>query len=107
MEVKRIRCRIRTKAVEEVVGDRAKAAKEVNNEGYQKGITFVQCMNYRFTIYKSTGGADAWAMKLRLFCFLKVFDDRNSIGGITNRLRRKGFCNTSVNSSFCKGQKRR
>jgi hypothetical protein len=108
VEVERIRCRIRMKAKEEAVGDGAKAAKGVNNEGYQKGITFVQCMNYHFTIYKSRGGVDTWATKLCFFCFLKVFDDGNHIGGVTNRLRRKGICNTrNVDSSFCKGQKRR
>jgi hypothetical protein len=94
-------------AEEEAVGNGAEAAKGVNNEGYQKGVAFIQCTNYHITIYKSTGGADAWAMKLCLFCFLKVFDDGNCIGGITNRLRRKGICNTDVNSSFCEGQKGR
>jgi hypothetical protein len=105
VKVKRIRCRIRMKAEEEVVGNGAEAAEGVNNEGYQKVITFIQCMNYHLTIYKSTGGADARATKLCLFCFLKVFDDGNHIGGITNRLRRKGICNMNINSSFC-GQKR-
>jgi hypothetical protein len=54
-----LRCRIRTEAEEEAVGNGAEAAEGVNNEGYQKGVTFVQCTNYHFTIYKSTGGADA------------------------------------------------
>jgi hypothetical protein len=52
VNVERIRCRIRTEAKDEAVGNGAKAAKKVNNEGYQKGVTFVQCTNYHFTIYK-------------------------------------------------------
>jgi hypothetical protein len=107
VKVERVGCRVRTEAKEEVVGDGAEAAKGVNNEGYQKGVALIQCMNYQFTISKSTGGADAWAMKFCLFCFLKVFGDGNRIGGITNRLRRNGICDTDINSSFCKGQKGR
>jgi hypothetical protein len=94
-------------AEEEVVGDGAKAAEGVNNEGYQKGVALIQCMNYHFTIYKRAGGADARAMKFHLFCFLKVFGDGNRIGGITNRLRRKGICDMDINSGFCEGQKGR
>jgi hypothetical protein len=103
LKVERVGCRVRTEAEEEVVGDGAEAAKGVNNEGYQKGVALIQCTNYHFAIYKSTGGADTRTTKFCLFCFLKVFGDRNHIGGITNRLRRKGTCGMDINSSFCKG----
>jgi hypothetical protein len=105
--VERIRCRVRTEAEEEVVSNGAEAAEGVNNEGYQKGVALIQCTNYHFAIYKSTGGADARATKFCLFCFLKVIGDGNRIGGITNRLRRKGICDMDMNSSFCEGQKGR
>ncbi len=93
------------KAEEEAVGDGAEATEVVNNEGSQKRITFVQCTNYHFTIYKSTGSADAWATKLCLFCFLKVFGDGNRIGGITNRLRRKEFVTRTSTAAFAKGER--
>jgi hypothetical protein len=64
-------------AEEEAVGDGAEAGKGVNNEGYQKGVALIQCTNYHFAIYKSTGGAeDARATKFCLFCFLKVFGEQ-------------------------------
>ncbi len=105
MKVEGVRCRFGTEAEEEAVCNRAEATKGVNNEGDQEGVALIQCTNYHFTIYKSTGGADAWATKFCLFCFLKVFGDGNCIGGITNRLRRKGICDMDINGSFCKGQK--
>ncbi len=107
MKVERVGCRVRVEAKEEAVCDRAKATKGVNNEGDQEGVALIQCANYHFAIYKSTGGADARATKFCLFCFLKVFGDGNHIGGLTNRLRRKGICDTNINGSFCKGQKGR
>lgn len=108
MKVERVvGCRVGTEAEEEAVCDRAEAAEGVNNEGDQEGVALIQCANYHFAIYKSTGGADARATKFRLFCFLKVFGDGNRIGGITNRLRRKGICDTDINGSFCEGQKGR
>jgi hypothetical protein len=85
VKVERVGCRVGTEAKEEAVCDRAKAAKGVNNEGDQEGVALIQCANYHFAIYKSTGGADARATKFCLFCFLKVFDDGNCIGGNTSR----------------------
>jgi hypothetical protein len=52
-------CRVGTEAEEEAVCDRAEAAEGVNNEGDQEGVALIQCANYHFAIYKSTGGADA------------------------------------------------
>jgi hypothetical protein len=105
VKVEWVGCTVRAEAEEEVVCDRAEAAEGVNNEGYQEGIALIHCVNYHFTIYKSTGGADARATKFCLFCFLKVFGDGNRIEGITNRLRRKGICDMEINGSFCEGQK--
>jgi hypothetical protein len=79
VKVERVGCRVRVEAKEEAVCDRAKAAEGVNNEGDQEGVALIQCANYHFAIYKSTGGAEARDTKFCLFCFLKVFGDGNCI----------------------------
>eukprot|EP00544_Gedaniella_sp_CCMP2646_P012307 CAMPEP_0202497248 /NCGR_PEP_ID=MMETSP1361-20130828/22393_1 /ASSEMBLY_ACC=CAM_ASM_000849 /TAXON_ID=210615 /ORGANISM="Staurosira complex sp., Strain CCMP2646" /LENGTH=112 /DNA_ID=CAMNT_0049128805 /DNA_START=291 /DNA_END=629 /DNA_ORIENTATION=- len=78
-------------AEEESVCNGAEGTKGVNNKGDQESIAFIENSNNHFTIHKRTGVIDGRATKFLLFSSLKVFGDGNRIGGIANRLERKGI----------------